>query len=116
MIVAGFGMRAQAPWTSFAELADGVAATHLAVLAEKAALPGFVEFAARTGLPVVEVGAVAGIDTPTRAARIEERFGTGSVCEAVALAASGGGRLIAARRVSQDGMVTMAVAEGKAGT
>ena len=50
--------------------------------------------------------------TPTQSQRIQDKFGTGSLAEAVALAAAGpNARLVAARVVSGDGMATAAIAE-----
>lgn len=50
--------------------------------------------------------------TPTQSARIQDRFGTGSLAEAAALAAAGPtARLVAQRVVSGDGMATAALAE-----
>lgn len=50
--------------------------------------------------------------TPTQSQRIMDRFGTGSLAEAAALAAAGpGARLVAERVVSGDGMATAAIAE-----
>lgn len=50
--------------------------------------------------------------TPTQSARIQDRFGTGSLAEAAALVAAGPqARLVACRVVSGDGMATAAIAE-----
>ena len=55
----------------------------------------------------------AGIATPTQSQLITEKFGTGSVAEAAALAAAGPrARLITTRTVSQDRTATAAIAEG----
>ncbi len=57
-------------------------------------------------------GALAAQPVLTRSERVAERFGTGSVAEAAALAAAGpGARLVAPRVVSTDGMATAAIAE-----
>ncbi|WP_432817333.1 cobalamin biosynthesis protein [Sulfitobacter sp. JB4-11] len=61
------------------------------------------------GVAVSDLGQMI---TPTQSARIIDRFGTGSLCEAAALAAVGtDGRLVAGRVVSGDGMATAALAE-----
>lgn len=50
--------------------------------------------------------------TPTQSARIQDKFGTGSLAEAAALVAAGpGARLLAERVTSSDGMATAAIAE-----
>lgn len=116
MIVAGFGFRSGA---SLAALQDALAkvggpegVTHLATLAAK--VEGLAPLARALSLPVValEPGALRGLTTPTRSDRVEALFGTGSVAEAVALAAVGsGGRLRGMRAVSADGTATAAIAE-----
>ena len=64
------------------------------------------------GLPLIVVRDIACVATPTASPRIAARFGTGSVAEAVALAAAGpGGRILAPRVVSADGLATAAIAE-----
>lgn len=67
------------------------------------------------GLPIgsIPAGMLAEIVTVTQSDFIKEKFGTGSVAEAAAVAAAGRrARLIAARTVSQDRMATAAIAEG----
>ena len=67
------------------------------------------------GSPIKAVAAemLVGIDTPTQSKLVVEKFGTGSVAEAAALAAAGPrARLIATRVVSQDRTATAAIAEG----
>lgn len=55
-----------------------------------------------------------GVATPTQSGRIVELYGTGSVCEAVALLGAGKkARVLQARLVSADGSATAALAEGK---
>lgn len=50
--------------------------------------------------------------TPTQSQRIQDRFGTGSLAEAAALAAAGPtARLVVERVISSDGMATAAIAE-----
>lgn len=117
MIVAGFGFRSGA---TLAALQDALlraggpeGVTHLATLATKAHDLG--PLAAVLGVPVVALdpGAVKGVQTPTQSDRVEAMFGTGSVAEAVALAAAGNGaRLRGPRAVSADGTATAAIAEG----
>lgn len=116
MRVAGFGFRGEATAGALkdAYVRAGGGADALATLEEKAEAPAFAEFARQEGLPVVAVAAevVRGIATPTVSPRIMERFGTGSVAEAVALVAAGpGARLLGPRKTSEDGMATAAIAE-----
>ncbi|MCA0273336.1 MAG: cobalamin biosynthesis protein [Proteobacteria bacterium] len=120
MRVAGFGFRSV---TSMAALKDAYAragggADALATLEGKAAAPEFAAFAAREGLPIVAVAreAIIGIATPTRSEKVLDRFGTGSLAEAVALVAAGpGARLTGPRMKSEDGTATAAIAERTTG-
>lgn len=120
MKVAGFGFRSTATLASLREAllaaggGDGLAA--VATLGDKAEAPAFALLAREFGVAIRAVPAesIAGIATPTRSERVAARFGTGSVAEAVALAAAGGGaRLLSPRAVSRDGRATAAIAEGK---
>ncbi len=114
MIVAGLGFRASATSDGFAAMLAGHEVTHLAVLAEKAAHPGLIAFAARAALPIVEIASVAGTPTLSCSPRIKARFGTGSLCEALAVSAGRNARLALPRQVSQDGTITLAIAKGEA--
>jgi cobalt-precorrin 5A hydrolase len=92
---------------------DGLAA--VATVSDKADAEPLKQLALECGVPIkaVSADALAAIDTPTRSDRIIERFGTGSVAEAAALAAAGPrARLIATRAISQDRTATAAIAEG----
>ena len=116
MRVAGFGFRAGATSAALQEAYHraGGGAGALAALAGKAEMPAFIEFAAREGLPVIAIArnAITGIATITQSERILDRFGTGSVAEAVALVAAGpGARLAGPRMTSEDGAATAAIAE-----
>lgn len=116
MKVAGLGFRAGATSAALqdAYLRAGGGADALATLAGKAETSAFIEFAAREGLPIVAIARnmIAGIATLTQSERILDRFGTGSVAEAVALVAAGpGARLLGARMTSEDGAATAAIAE-----
>ncbi len=87
----------------------------LATLKERAETESILAFAADRGLKVVALdeAALRGCQTTTHSARIESRFGTGSVAEAAALVAAGtGARLCCARQISTDGTATAAIAEG----
>jgi cobalt-precorrin 5A hydrolase len=116
MRVAGIGMRRQARAESIADAltrAGGDVAC-LAVLADKGDHPALRAYAACTGqrVSLVKREALADVATLTRSARIQARFGTGSVAEALALAVAGpGARLVCSRVVSQDGLATAAIAE-----
>lgn len=111
MRVAGFGMRAAADAESLrGALALAGEAQALAALPAHAARVRLLAYALR--LPLIEVADIAGVATPTASPRIAARFGTGSVAEAVALAAAGpGARIVASRVVSPDGLATAAIAE-----
>ncbi|GBQ27746.1 precorrin methylase [Gluconacetobacter azotocaptans] len=119
MKVAGFGFRQAASLTSLRDaLAAAGGATGidaLATVAQKAASPALLALAEELGLPIRALAAetLAHVGTPTRSDRVMARFGTGSVAEAVALAAAGAGAyLLAPRAVSADGMAVAAIAEG----
>ncbi|MFC6636301.1 precorrin methylase [Sulfitobacter sp. JBTF-M27] len=74
----------------------------------------FREFAQLLGLPGLGITKtdLEQMITPTQSQRIQDKFGTGSLAEAAALAAAGpNARLVAARVVSGDGMATAAIAE-----
>lgn len=83
--------------------------------AAKARTPVFREFAQALGVPGMGVTQtdLAQMITPTQSERIQDKFGTGSLAEAAALAAAGpNAQLVVERVVSDDGMATAAVAEG----
>ena len=93
--------------------AEGLAA--VATVSDKADAEVLKQLARECGAPVraVPAAVLAGIDTPTQSRLVVEKFGTGSVAEAAALAAAGPrARLIATRVVSQDRTATAAIAEG----
>lgn len=121
MRVAGIGFRPLAPIAALAEVlaraerAAGAPAEALATPAGKAGAVQVRALAASLDLPLIAVpeAALAGIDTPTRSARVEARYGTGSVAEAAALVAAGpGARIVAARLSSTDRTATAAIAIG----
>lgn len=118
----GIGFRAEADANSLQDaLAQIMAAapdtTFDAIVSEaaKARAPVFRDFALSLGVPGMGVTQtdLAQMITPTQSARIQDKFGTGSLAEAAALAAAGpNARLIVERVVSTDGMATAALAEG----
>ena len=119
MKVAGLGFRQDVTLASLREalLAAGGAEglTAVATVSDKADAEALKQLARECGVPIKAVPAkvLAGIATPTQSHLVSERFGTGSVAEAVALAAAGPrARLIATRVVSQDRTATAAIAEG----
>ncbi len=117
MRTAGIGCRSAATVASLQDALNraGGGVDQLATLPEKAGLPAVQEFARETGVPIVETPqeTLATQLTLTHSHIIETRFGTGSVAEAAALAASApGARLIGPRVVSEDGLATAAIAEG----
>jgi len=119
MKVAGLGFKRDVTLASLREalLAAGGPAglAAVATVSDKADAEALKLLARECGVPIKAVppDVLAGITTPTRSKLIIEKFGTGSVAEAAALAAAGPrARLIATRTVSQDRTATAAIAEG----
>ena len=120
MRVAGIGLRAGTSLDSLRQILTRVEALAgpadaLASLPEKLHLPALQALAAERVLPLHGAG-VAGVETPTRSARIQALHGTGSVAEAAALLLAhrlGRGRahLIVPRLTAEDGMATCAMAQ-----
>jgi cobalt-precorrin 5A hydrolase len=119
MKVAGLGFKMDATLASLREAllaaggTEGLAA--VATVSDKADAEPLKQLARECGVPIrgVPADVLANIDTPTRSQRIIEKFGTGSVAEAAALAAAGPrARLIATRAISRDRTATAAIAEG----
>ncbi|OSI21141.1 precorrin methylase [Bradyrhizobium canariense] len=119
MKVAGLGFKRDVTLASLREALlaaggpEGLAA--VATVSDKADEEVLKQLARECGLPIKAVAAemLVGIDTPTQSKLVVEKFGTGSVAEAAALAAAGPrARLIATRVVSQDRTATAAIAEG----
>lgn len=120
MKVAGLGFKNYVTLASLREAllaaggGEGLAA--VATVSDKADTDALKQLARECGVPIRAVPAdvLASVATPTQSERIAEKFGTGSVAEAAALAAAGpGARLIATRVVSQDRTATAAIAEGE---
>ena len=116
----GLGFRAAATVASFRSAVaaaggfDCVVA--LATSENKASAAALQALAAETGLPIRAIPdrSLSAVETLTVSRRVTERFGTGSLAEAAALAAAGpAGRLLGPRKVSADGMATAAIAEVK---
>jgi cobalt-precorrin 5A hydrolase len=119
MKVAGLGFKDDVTLASLREAlraaggVDGLAA--VATVGDKAEIAAFKLLAGELNVPIKTIPAdvLAGITTPTQSKLVKEKFGTGSVAEAVALAAAGRyARLISTRVVSQDRTATVAIAEG----
>lgn len=119
MKVAGLGFRQDVTLASLREAlaaaggADGLAA--MATVSDKADAEPLKQLARECGVPIKAIPAnvLASVETPTQSKLVTEKFGTGSVAEAAALAAAGPrARLIATRAVSQDRTATAAIAEG----
>ena len=119
MKVAGLGFKRDVTLASLREALaaaggpDGLAA--VATVSDKADAEALKLLARECGVPIKAVPAdvLAGIDTPTQSKLVAEKFGTGSIAEAAALAAVGPrARLIVARVISQDRTATAAIAEG----
>lgn len=115
MKIAGIGFRDEASLPSILdalERAGAAGVTRLALPARKAGHP-LAEGLARQGYELVWVAdqALAAVDTPTQSPVSRRTYGTGSVCEAAALAALGPhARLAAPRALSADRMATAALA------
>jgi cobalt-precorrin 5A hydrolase len=61
----------------------------------------------------VDLSDMRGVATSTQSERILNKFGVGSLSEAVALTVAGGNaRLLSPREISSDRMATAAIAEG----
>jgi cobalt-precorrin 5A hydrolase len=119
MKVAGLGFKRDVTLASLREAllaaggAEGLAA--MATISDKADTDALKQLASECGVPIraVPAAALAGIDTLTQSKLVAEKFGTGSVAEAAALAVAGpGARLIGTRVVSQDRTATAAIAQG----
>lgn len=119
MRVAGLGFRRDATLDSLREALvaaggpEGV--TAVATVSEKSGSDALRFLARELGVPIKAVSAdvLAGVATSTQSERVKERFGTGSVAEAAALAAAGrSARLISTRAASRDRTATAAIAEG----
>lgn len=105
MRVIGLGLSSQAARAEVrAALAEAGAADALAVLASRVGHPALAGLALH---PLPET-ALRGVATPTQSPRILDRFGCGSVAEALALVLSGG-TIVAPRQ--QIGAVTWAIAD-----
>lgn len=120
MKVAGLGFRRDVTLAALREALlaaggpEGLAA--MATVSDKAETDALKLLAQQCGVPIKAVSAetLAGIATPTQSALVKDRFGTGSVAEAAALAVAGRrARLISPRAVSQDRTATAAIAEGE---
>ena len=125
MRVAGIGFRGAAELSSLRDALqlalDAAGGGTLDALVTESAKSRDIVFralAAEMGLPGLGVSQtdMAQMITPTQSARIQDRFGTGSLAEAAALALAGPGATLAACRVvSGDGMATAAIAETTGG-
>jgi cobalt-precorrin 5A hydrolase len=119
--VVGIGFRGAATMASLQDalqkalaVAGGTAPDALATEAAKSRETAFRELAQLLAIPGLGVSQtdLGQMITPTQSQRIQDRFGTGSLAEAAALAVAGpAARLVAARVISGDGMATAAIAE-----
>lgn len=119
MIVAGFGFRASANVDSlrsaYEQAAGGVKVTALATAENKARAAGLQALAEALALPVMMIPAAAleQMHTPTQSPRVMQKYATGSLAEAAALAGAGpGARLVSPRHISADRLATCAIAIG----
>lgn len=116
MRVAGLGFRGAATFESLNDALEraGGNVEALATAEVKAGQPAVRILAKALGLPLLSISRarMGEEDTLTHSERVAEKFGTGSVAEAAALAACGpGARLVGPRVVSGDGLATAAIAE-----
>lgn len=116
MRVAGLGFRGAATFESLNDALEraGGHVDALATAEVKAGQPAVRILAKALGLPLLSVSRarMGAEETLTHSERVEQKFGTGSVAEAAALAACGpGARLLGPRVVSADGLATAAIAE-----
>ncbi|MEQ6249661.1 cobalamin biosynthesis protein [Sulfitobacter sp. HNIBRBA3233] len=126
MRVAGFGFRGGAALASLQDalqralaLAGDDPLEALVTESAKSRAPVFRELAQVMALPGlgIQLEDLQQLITPTQSRQVLDRFGTGSLCEAAALAAAGpGATLVAVRVVSGDGMATAAIADLKGTT
>lgn len=119
MIVAGLGFRSGADVASLRSALEGhsVSPDRLATAAAKADDAPVVALGQLLGLPVVAVpdDQLAVQPVLTQSTASQERYNTGSVAEAAALAVAGpGARLLGARVISPDRLATCAIAIGDA--
>ena len=115
MRVAGLGFRGAATFESLYDALEraGGNVEALATAEVKSMQPAVRILAKALGLPLHSIprARLAAETTLTHSAKVAERFGTGSVAEAAALAAAGpGARLLGPRVVSGDGLATAAIA------
>jgi len=116
MRVAGLGFRTAATAQSLHDALDkaGGRVDALATAEEKAGQPAIRALAGALGVPVHAIGRgrLSAEVTVSHSTKVSDRFGTGSVAEAAALAAAGpGARLLGPRVISADGLATAAIAE-----
>ncbi|AUH66687.1 precorrin methylase (plasmid) [Paracoccus zhejiangensis] len=118
MIVAGIGLRAAATLDALRAglaLMGGVRLSALATPEDKADHPALRALADELDLPLIAVplAALRLQNCATTTPNQPDRYGTGSVAEASALAACGpGARLIRPREIAPGGLATLALAEG----
>jgi len=120
VIVAGFGFRSGADIAALRAVLELARLGHpaidaLATLHDKT--PDLAGLAQAMGLPLIglEAAMIEGSSTHTHSPASIAARGTGSVAEAVALAAAGpGARLLGSRHISPDRTATCAIAEGAA--
>lgn len=119
MRVAGIGFRKSASLASLRDaldraIGDGLPVQAIATEANKSNAPAFQELATAMSVPCIKINAseIAKIQTITQSVRVQNRFGTGSLAEAAALAGAGShARLVTLRVTSNDHMATAAIAD-----
>ena len=116
MIAAGLGFRKDAGIDSLRDALAraGAGIDLLATATDKAEAAVIRALAVELALPLqaIPLEHLQEQTTLTQSARVQARYGTGSLAEAAALAAAGpGARLLGPRVTSQDGKATAALAE-----
>ncbi|MCT4654992.1 MAG: cobalamin biosynthesis protein [Cohaesibacter sp.] len=120
MSILGIGYREQASEASLFEAIEALPVsildiTAIATLEGKRGTPQIAHLAQNLQMPVFYITRteLAAQTTKTQSEQIQALFGTGSLCEAAALAAAGpGATLLASRSISKDRMATAAIAKG----
>jgi len=109
-VILGMGFKSDASLSALESAAQtvreasGLTPDAIATLTSKAGHPPFIALAEKMNARIIALSPddIRGIETPTHSPRIQALFGTGSVAEAVAIAAIPGATLQENRKVSTD--------------
>lgn len=113
-VILGMGFKSDAPLSALENAARTVCYTTglvpdvIATLASKVGHPPFIALAEKLNARIIALDPddIRGVPTSTVSQRIQALFGTGSVAEAVAIAAIPGATLQESRKVSTDNATT----------